>query len=831
MSKFGKKQAAKAAKAGASGAGHIVRLVFKILGIFLLIMITTGAMLACIFVIYVKTNLVNSDLGIALEDYSLSETSVIYYQDPSGNYQELCSILNTETRYWVDYEDIPANLEHAVVAIEDQRFYDHNGVDWYRTVGAFVNMFLGMKDTFGGSTITQQVIKNVTGYDDVTVQRKLTEIFRALELEKDYEKWEIITWYLNVAFFGHGNRGIGAAAKYYFDKDVSDLTLAEICSIVGITNNPSLYSPRVNPERNKARQELILDQMLEQGYITEEECSAAKAEELNFAFNRENQEDSQVYSWFAEAVIDDVTDYFAESRDISRDSAAYLLRNGGYTIYCTMDKDIQDAVDLIYQDLTQIPATTGSEQQLQSAIVITDPYTGDIVALAGGVGEKVGNLLESRATESRRPPGSSFKPLSCYAPAMNLGVISPDTIYEDEGDIVLSGTSWFPNNDDYSNRGPVSIRQAIISSINTVAAQVLDDLGVQTSYSFLTNDLGLNLDPADCDYAPLAMGQLTYGITVREMAEAYGMFPNSGVLTESRTFSAIYDSDGNLIYENEPESKAVISEAVAYWMTDILNDAATYGTGSGANLGFMPTAGKTGSTSNYQDRWFVGFTPYYVAAVWTGYDTPERIRVSGGNPASQLWKKVMTIVHEDMEYKDFARPSDTYIPSVQGVDVVSYYVRGISVDSTGGVSILYEEEAGSRAVGREVTVTANEVEGYTLVGESSVSITLSEDAESNVVEFTYTSNEPVEPEEPDDPLDPDNPTDPDNPDNPDDPNNPTDPSTPSDPSNPTDPSNPSDPSDPTTPTDPVDPSTPTDPANPETPADPSAPSDSPPAAN
>ncbi|MGM9521861.1 MAG: transglycosylase domain-containing protein [Oscillospiraceae bacterium] len=777
MSTRRKRAVAKAAKKGASGIGHILLLILKAIGILMLIGITTGAIFACIFVIYIKTNLVSSDLDVTLEDLTLSQTSIIYYYDKdTGKYEELVSLQGAEDRIWVDYEDIPLDLEHAVVAIEDQRFYTHHGVDWFRTSGAFVNMFVGMKNTFGGSTITQQLIKNVTGYDDATVQRKLTEIFRALEFEKKYEKWEIIEGYLNQVYFGHKQYGIGAAAKYYFDKDVSELTLAEMCSIVGITNNPSLYSPKVNPENNKRRQETILDKMLEQGYISQAEHDAAVAEELNFTFNTSGSgSDTEIYTWFEEAVIEDVTNYLAESRGVSARTARQLLLNGGYRIYATIDVDIQACVDEIYQDLEQIPKASGSNQQFQSAIVITDPYTGDIVAMAGGVGEKTANLLNNRATMARRAPGSSIKPISVYAPAMDMGLITPDTVYEDEADIVLDGTDWFPHNDDYKNRGPVTIRQAVVSSLNTIAAQVLDDLTPAASYNFLTTKLGIELDPADMDYAPLAMGQLTYGVTVREMATAYSIFPTNGMFTESRTFSHIYDSEGNLIYENTSDSHAVISESTAYWMTSILNDAATSGTGASANLGFMPTAGKTGTSGSSKDRWFVGFTPYYVAAVWTGYDTPATISVSG-NPAAQLWKKVMTLVHEDLEYKSFSTPENTYQEPVEGVEVVTYYIRGIAVDDVGGVSILYEEAAGERAVGREVTVTAKSLDGYDIVGSAEATITLTSAPEDNVIEFRYVSNVPVEP----DPPEPDEP-DPDNPDTPDNPGGSTEPPVPDEP--------------------------------------------------
>jgi penicillin-binding protein 1A len=260
-------KATKIVKSGARTVGRLIALILKILGTLVLIGVTTLLIFSCIFVIYAKTNLVKP-LDVTLEEQKLKLSSIIYYENPdTGTMEELVTLQSKEYRLWVDYEDIPKVMEEALVAIEDKRFYDHNGVDWFRTLGAFGNMFLQMKDNFGGSTITQQLIKNLTEEDEVTVQRKLQEIFRALEFEKEYEKWQIVEWYLNEVTFGGNCYGIGAAANYYFGKEVGELSLAECASIIAITNNPSLYNPYINAEGNKNRQVVILDEMLEQGYI------------------------------------------------------------------------------------------------------------------------------------------------------------------------------------------------------------------------------------------------------------------------------------------------------------------------------------------------------------------------------------------------------------------------------------------------------------------------------------------------------------------------------------------------------------------------------------
>jgi penicillin-binding protein 1A len=742
----------KIAKTGVHTVGDVISLIFKIIGTILLIVVTTGLIFSCIFVIYMKTNL-TTGLDIDPESFTLSLSSKLYYTDPdTGLDEELVTLQSDEFRVWTDYEEIPLDMVHALVAIEDHRFYQHQGVDWYRTAGAFVNMFLSMKDTFGGSTVTQQLIKNLTKEDEVTVQRKLLEIFRALEFEKEYDKVQILEWYMNVVYFGYKRYGVGAAADFYFGKTVSELSLAECASIIGITNNPSRFNPYLNSEQNKKRQEEVLSAMYRYGYISEAQLRAAKAEKLVFKRGENSTVDTVVYTWFEEAVINDVIADLMDLRGISEYAAKILLYHGGYRIYTTQNPRIQEKVNSVYLDLENLPKVTGSEQQLQSAIVIVDPYTGDVVALCGGVGEKPpSNLLFNRATMARRPPGSSIKPLSVYSLAMDRGLISPETRIDDGEDVTLSGTDWMPKNDDWSYLGVINIRTAIVRSRNTVAAQVLDMLTPAVSYRFMRETLGFKLDVFDENYAPLSLGQLTHGATVREMATAYTMFDNAGRRMDSRTYTKILDDDFNLVYENKPTGTPAISAKTAYWMTSILNDAATFGTGSEANLGSMPTAGKTGTTSDKKDRWFVGYTPYYVAAVWTGYDTPAVMTVRG-NPASQLWKRVMTLVHEDLETKSFPAPEDTYLPPVTGIREVEYTVQ-YAVAS--GVVFYTQTKTGS--VGRTITESAPLYENFIIVGDESQTMTLDENPTKNVMEFFYkyvpaeTSPEPEPSAEPEPP--------------------------------------------------------------------------------
>ena len=637
-------------------AAGTVGAVFKIIGTVLLILLVSGMMFACVFAYYVKTCL-TPNLDLSLEDFKLNESSTVWYQDASGEWRELANLSGKEKRVWVDYDEIPWYMEKALVAIEDKRFYNHKGVDWYRTAGAFVEMFARMQTSYGGSTITQQLIKNLTGENEITIQRKLTEIFGALELEKKYDKREIMEWYLNAVYFGEGCWGVQTAAQTYFGKDVKDLSMAECAAIVGITNLPTYYDPFYNEENNKKRQETILWEMYDQGYIDHAQYEQAKSEELAFTRTPGEEYTQEIMSYYTEMVIDDVINDLMKLKGIGRDTAKTLLYNGGYQIYCCLDTGVQACIDQIYTNLNAIPYTR-SEQQLQSAIVVMDPYDGRILGISGGVGEKVINFGLNRATGTYRSPGSSIKPIASYGPAVDLGLITPDTLVLDENDIALRGTSWFPQNDGGQNFGLVSIYTALQYSLNTVAAQIVDKLpmGPQTSYDYLTTRLGVtSLVPADCDYAPMALGQLTNGITVREMCQAYCAFVNDGIFTYGRSYSMVSDKEGNVVIDNVPNTIQAFKPNTAYVMTYMMQNGVEHGTGTEAALWTVPVAGKTGTSGDYKDRWFVGCTPYYVAAVWTGYDTPEIIHV-GGNPASQIWRKVMAPVHEGLGWKSFPYP-------------------------------------------------------------------------------------------------------------------------------------------------------------------------------
>ena len=687
-------------------ASSVVSSIFKIFGSILLILLIAGLLFTCVFAYYVK-NFLTPQMDLSLEDYQLSESSTIWYQNSAGEYQELVTLAGQYKRIWVDYEDIPKYMEQALVAIEDKRFYQHKGVDWYRTSGAFVKMFAKMETNFGGSTITQQLIKNLTGKDEVTIQRKLGEIFGALELEKKYDKQEIMEWYLNAVYFGESCYGVQAAAQTYFGKDVQDLSLAECAAIVGITNKPTYYDPFYNEDNNKQRQLTILREMYEQEYIDYDTYRAACSEEL--IFKRSPGTETVVtrpYTYYEEVVINDVLKDLMDLKRISYDAARTLLYNGGYQIYCCIDTNIQAIVDSIYTDLKNFKSR--SSQQLQSAIVIMNPYDGRILALSGGVGEKTKSFELNRAVPrsvngfdyggTTRSPGSSIKPLASYAPAINEGLITPNTLVNDSANIYLRGTSWYPRNDDNQYYGKLTMTDALKWSRNTVAAQIVDILpnGPQTSVDYLTQRLGFTSivtsgEKNDVGYASMALGQLTNGVSVREMTQAYCSLVNDGIFTYSRTYSMVTDSRGNVVIDNAPQTIAAFDPNTAYCMTYMMRKVVEEGTGTDAQLWSVPVAGKTGTSGEYKDRWFAGITPYYAAVVWTGYDIPEVINGSG-NPSAKIWKQVMSKVHSGLDWKEFNYP---YLGPDTGIFRVSQVEETPNILIESGNGMLIDGQTGN----------------------------------------------------------------------------------------------------------------------------------------
>lgn len=671
----------------------------RTLGTIGLIILVTAALLACMAALYVKM-VILPDAKLDLGDISPNLTTVVYYTDANGQDIELQKLHGTENRIWVGYDNIPTNLVDAAVAIEDKRFYKHDGVDWVRTAYGLISMFTG-QDIQGGSTLTQQLIKNLTTENQVTVKRKIKEIFSALDFEKEHEKEEILEWYLNYIFLGEGCNGVYTASYAYFGKNVADLSLAECASLIGITNNPSLYNPYRNAEANKHRQTLILNAMLEQKKITKEEHTAALAETLQFVRGEDELREQTVYSWYVDAVIDQVIKDLREANNYSEQAAASRVYSGGLQIYTPYNPTVQAAVDAVYSDRANLNLTSASGQQAQSAITVVDNATGKVIALSGGIGKKDGSRWLNRASGTVRPPGSSIKPLTVYAPAFELGLLKPTDVERDSPD-----EKGWPVNAYGNYRGNMTIVEALEISCNTIAVKtLLNVVTPRVSFDFMRDRFHITLTEnetiagkefTDIAPGPLALGGLTKGVSTYDMAAAYSVFARGGTYYEPSVYTKVLDSKGDIVLEKNGTGEVVLKPKTSHYINQLLERVILAGSGTGryANFSGMQIAGKTGTTSQKKDIWFVGYTPYYTAAVWTGYDQQEAINYRGAPPSSLLWKQVMQAAHKGLPYKEFAVPTDGELVSVTYCRSTGLKA-GSACGSTGKISLYAEDVPGS----------------------------------------------------------------------------------------------------------------------------------------
>ncbi len=602
---------------------------------------------------------------VDVENMRLNLTSFIYVQDAqTGEYVEYEQLYDTENRIWVSGSDMPDYLKDAFVAIEDERFYSHSGVDLKRFIGAaYQYLSNDGNSSYGGSTITQQLIKNLTRDDDYSVRRKVQEIYRAYNLEKDLSKDEILEYYLNTIYLSQKCNGVGSAAITYFGKDVSELSLAESAVLAGITKFPTKYDPLVNPENNRERQLVILKKMLDLGFITEDEYNEAKNEEVKF-MPPKSEEEEHFQSYFTDAAIEQVVEDMMAEYNYTREYAMTILYNGGLKIYLSMDTEIQAHMDNVYNDPSSFQRASG-EVQPQSSMVIMDPYTGLVKGLVGGRGEKEGNRTLNRATQTLRQPGSSIKPLTVYAPAIEYGLVTPGSIINDAP---VKYYGWSPRNDDRSFRGRITVSAALRGSRNVPATKICNYVTAEAAFKFMKNNLHVDSlvefresngrTFTDVGLAPIALGGLTDGVTVLDMCAAYCTFPNGGKYIKPSLYTKVLDSKDNIFLEHTGEELPAMSETTAKDMIGMMQGVVTGGTGTAARLPNMRVAGKTGTTSNNHDRWFVGYTPYYVGAVWFGYDQPAPLRGFSPNPAAVAWRKVMTPIHEGLPNKNFLEDSE-----------------------------------------------------------------------------------------------------------------------------------------------------------------------------
>ena len=655
--------------------GFIVGTVFAVL-------LLTMAFFAIIFSIYINKTMKNK-VEVDLSAYDMSLATEMYAKNAETDEWEIYQTLyDGENRILLTGDQIPKALRDATVAIEDKRFYKHKGVDWRGTIRAVFSTVTG-RGVQGGSTITQQLIKNVTGNDETTIKRKVTEIYRALQLEKRYDKDEILTCYLNTVYFGESCYGAQTASRMYFGKDAKDLTLAECASLIAITNNPSRYDPLISEwtlANNRSRQLQVLQNMYDQGIIKEKEVyEAACNEQVTFtngytcmgelkegyvAPTTEEETGEKVVkannSYFTDQVIEDVAKKFVEIYDLkdskpdssgkvisAYERAVGMVYSGGYKIYTTQNLKYQKIAENVFENTKYLNTKDSNGQSLQAAITVVDPYTGDVVAMVGGTGIKTADRGWNWATEVRQC-GSAVKPVSTYAPALDNGTITAASIIDDYP-ILLNGNVW-PRNSSRTYGGLTDVRTALVRSLNTCAVRVNMMYGVYESYLFMRDKLGFTtLTETDAQQVGnMALGGFTNGVTTEEMAAAYGAFVNDGIYSAPRTYVRVEDSQGKVIIDNEIKFNTAMKESTAYLMRSILQDVVSRGTGTGARFSGMSIGGKTGTTDAAKDRYFVGFTPYYSAAVWCGYKSNQVVN-AGGNPCSALWKEVMSQIHEGLE--------------------------------------------------------------------------------------------------------------------------------------------------------------------------------------
>ncbi|MCR5716779.1 MAG: PBP1A family penicillin-binding protein [Lachnospiraceae bacterium] len=675
-------------------------------------------------------------------DVSPSGYSTFVY-DAENN--QIAKLVSTDAnRVPVTIAQIPEDLAHAFVAIEDARFYEHNGIDIQGIVRAFVVGIKNRNFSQGASTITQQLLKNnvFSGWTNETfiesVRRKIQEQYLALELEKVMDKDSILENYMNTINLGQNTLGVQAASDRYFNKNVSDLTLSECAVIAGITQNPSKYNPITHPDDNAERREKVLNNMLSYGFISQEEYNEAMADDVYSRIQVVNSEtaDDTINSYFVDALVDDVLADLVDA-GYTENQAYTLLYSGGLKIYSTMDPTIQSMADAEFSNEENYPENTywlldyeltlkdasgefvnysdesmvkwfkenvsssyknlyssqeaanedietykaallanGGEvnaenisltAQPQVSLTIQNQSNGYVVAMVGGRGTKTASRTLNRAADSTRQPGSTFKVLSTYAPALDSAGLTLATVHMDEPYNYENGR---PVNNWYTTgyRGICSLRDGIRDSLNIIAVKTLTQITPQLGFDYLMNfgfttlvasQVVGNEVFSDIQQS-LALGGITKGVTNEELNAAYATIANGGTYYEPILYTKITDHDGNVILDKTEtqESRRVIKETTAFLLTDAMVDVVTSGTGASVNFGNMAIAGKTGTTSDYKDVWFAGYTPYYTATVWAGYDDNTKLSSSAEKAlAKKLWKAVMQDIHADLEYQSFSIPS------------------------------------------------------------------------------------------------------------------------------------------------------------------------------
>ncbi len=634
-----------------------------------LIGVITVAIVAGSFLIYAFT-MVDGTVDNNLNDLKVNFTTTVYVEGENGKWEEHQRLHGMYNRIWVDYDiqaiekgdksykGIPKKLADAFIAIEDQTFETHYGVNWKRTFGALLNEFFHFDDKFGGSTITQQLVKNLTDDRNQDAGRKVREIMRARYLETKYSKDVILECYLNTIPMGHGTYGVETAANYYFGKSVHELSIAECACLAAITKAPSYYAPDTNPENNKERRETVLFEMKKQGLITEDEYNEALKEKLKIEVNENASANNNINSYFIDALTEQVINDLCDKYGYTKEKAGDLFYTAGYKIYATVDTKIQDIVEQAYIDVEKNAQKSSEGDSLWGAMTVMD-YKGNVKGIVGGIGKKKENRGFNCATDAKRQPGSTMKPLAVYAPAIEQNLINYSSILNDTR---VSFGKWSPKNAGGGYSGNMTAQKALERSINTIPATLANKLGAQTCYSFVTEKIGLtNLTEQDANLSSMALGGTNGGVTTLQSAAAYAIFGNGGLYYEPTFYTKVTDQKGNVVLEKNTKPTMAISPDTATIMNKMLQNViyGSQGTGTSvaSSVSKMKLFGKTGTSSSDNDKWFVGGSPYYVAASWCGYETMQKMPYGNLSIAKNQWSTVMRKIHSGLKTKEFPESS------------------------------------------------------------------------------------------------------------------------------------------------------------------------------
>ncbi|MBR5452410.1 MAG: penicillin-binding protein [Clostridia bacterium] len=609
-------------------------------------------------------NFMDHSIPADLDALKLNLTSVVYIKDSSGKYVEYQRIHGVENRIWISLDKIPTLLQNAFIAIEDENFETHHGVDWKRTIGAIGNEIFGYWDSRqGGSTITQQLVKNLTGDDRQDAARKIREIFRALELEKIYSKDTILECYLNTIPLGGSCYGVEVASEYYFGKKVDDLTIAEAAIIAGITKSPRNNRPDTNFENSWARAKTVLAKMLELGFISQEEYDAALVEEITVVADKNVIKEVEVNSYFVDTLITQVAEDLCEKYGYEKSEALNKIYNGGYKIYSSLDPNLQAILEKNANDpkYATVVSKVDGVTLAQVGLCITD-YSGHILATVGGRGEKTGNMLLDRSYGIAQQPGSGIKPLGAYAPAVEQNLITYSTIMQDEPLTELEPGRLWPINFYKGYTASNTIAHAVARSINTIPCKLVQQLNPSKAFEFVTQKLGLkHLNPgvdADETISALAIGGTNGGVTPVELCAAYAVFGNGGKYYSPKTYSLVTDQKDNTVLETDSKNYTqAISEDTAGVMNGLLQNAVYGKDGTcwmlqGYHSGGMKAFGKSGTSTDYLDNWLVAGSPYYVATIWYGFDVKESC--DGTYDHKYMLANIFKEIHKGLPSRAFA---------------------------------------------------------------------------------------------------------------------------------------------------------------------------------